>query len=177
MEYLTLVLVFFALVFDRLNIFLYLIVSSVLHELGHIAACILFKIKPHIVISPFGFKLRRYTNNKKEKLIILISGPIVNLGLVLISAVLLHNKYSLNKHIFFIVNIIIFSFNMLPISFLDGGQVLACFCQNTDLRKVLDIVSFVFIAVIVIIYSNNILVSLSAVTFFLVYYFINTIDK
>lgn len=172
MEYVTLSFVFFALVFDKLNIFLYLVICSLLHELGHIAACIICKEKPVVNFSIFGIKLRRYTNDRYKKLTILIAGPAVNLVLMLVSYGWISYEYSLKAYVFMAVNAIIFLFNMLPVNFLDGGQILALFCRNHILRKTADLISFFLLVILIFAFSNNTYYSFAILLFFAVYYFL-----
>ncbi len=179
MEYFAVVFIFFALLFDRLNIFFYVLISSILHEAGHIVACVLFKIKPVIKLSLFGIKLCTYPAQRSKKLCVVLAGPFINLISAIISYSFLMEKYSLQMYVFFAVNTIILCFNMLPINFLDGGQVLNIVCDNIKVRKMADILSFLFILVVVFILSENIICSLAAVMIFAIYYLItvrNTAD-
>ena len=176
MEYIFPVLIFFALIFDRLNIFFFLLVSSVLHESGHIAACILCNSKPRISASVFGFKLSRYPDEKNKKLFVLISGPSVNFALIIVTAILLKDSFSLQKYIFLNINIIIFFFNMLPIYFLDGGQIVRMFTRNTKLLKLIDIVSIITVVIISVRFSGNKLHSVGAIVLFITYYIINKLN-
>lgn len=176
MEYIFPVLIFFALIFDRLNIFFFLLVSSVLHEAGHIAACILCNSKPRISASVFGFKLSRYPDEKNKKLFVLISGPSVNLVLIIVVSLLLKDGFSLQKYIFLNINFIIFVFNMLPVDFLDGGQIIRIFTQNTKMLKFIDIASIITVVMSSVCFSGNKLHSLAAVALFITYYIINKLN-
>ena len=173
MIFIVFTIIFFALLFDKLNIFLYLIVSSVLHETGHIAACLIFKNKPKIKVSLFGIKLYDYPTEKNKKLVVLLSGPIVNIILILISYFCFLNKeFSLNIYVFMCVNAVILIFNSLPIQFLDGGQILTIFCSNDLICKIAEIVSITFIICVLISFAQNIYVSISAIILFFFYCFI-----
>jgi len=136
LEYITLVIVFFAFVFDRLNIFVFMLISAFLHEAGHILVCIALKTKPKVLISPFGIKLCGYPQNKISKLMVLSGGPFANLLIIIIMSFLLCHSFSLNKYIFMCINIVIMFFNMMPIHFLDGGQIVLLFCDNKIIRNI-----------------------------------------
>lgn len=173
MKYITLVIVFFSLIFDRLNIFLFLLISALLHEAGHILVCIALKTKPKISISPFGIKLCGYPQNKISKLMVLSGGPFANLLIIIIMSFLLCHRFSLNKYIFMCINIVIMLFNLLPIHFLDGGQIILLFCDSKIIRNIMDICGFIVLAMVIFVFSDNILLSLSAFGLFVIYYLIN----
>lgn len=176
MIYFVLFISFFALIFDKLNIFLFLILSSILHEMGHIIACLISGNKPKIDISLFGIKLSNYPNNKYKKLFILVSGPLVNLILIFISILLNLHSFKLNRYVFMCVNIVLLIFNILPISFLDGGQIISVFCDNHHMRKFLDLISFLLIIMAIFAVSSNKIISLIVLFIFVVYYILNSIN-
>lgn len=119
------VVIFTGLFFDRLNIFKIYIISTILHELGHIFAyCLCLKKWPHIDISLFGYKMQNNVVYCKNYTFILLRGPFINFLIILISLIFLNSKATLTVCVFFSVNLIIFIFNILPVYFLDGGQVL-----------------------------------------------------
>jgi len=62
---------------------------------------------------------------------------------------------------------------MLPVSFLDGGQLLLLFADNKTIRNAMDVVSFVILFLSVYILSNNIYSSVFSLIMFTVYYYIN----
>ena len=173
MKYYLFVIAFFALVFDKLNIFLYFIISSFLHESGHIIACFLCGSRPHIDASVFGLKMKGYPDSKWKKLVVIICGPTVNLFLIIISKYLLLNEFNLNIYVFMVVNVIVLLFNCLPIFFLDGGQIAMLFLQNKYIRIILDIISIFIIFIVLISVSNNVIISICLFSLFIMYYFIN----
>lgn len=129
-----LVLVLF-LITKQMPIYLTVMVSMLLHELGHILIGVLLKMKLqkiHILMLGFSinFKLRTLDYNKKigkgtlltlKKILIAIAGPIVNLLLILIGINIKHTNIS---ELIVYSNITLFLFNMLPIYPLDGGRVI-----------------------------------------------------
>lgn len=173
MNYILVAAIFFALIFDKLNIFFYLIVSAFLHETGHIAVCLLSGHIPQIEISVFGIKMKGYPKQKHKKLCVLIAGPFVNLVLIILSVIKLHNAFSLNTYIFMSVNILLLLFNCLPVCFLDGGQILELFCDNDIIRKILDVFSVIILLIGTIALTQNNLWSIYTFIIFIIYYLIN----
>ena len=104
MKYIFFIIIFFILLFDNMNIFLFLIISSVIHETGHILSCIIFGYKPEIKISVFGIRLSEYPDKKYLKLIVLISGPFINCLTIIICLLVLNYKFSLNIYTFTHIN-------------------------------------------------------------------------
>ena len=120
-----LVVVFTGLFFDRANIFLYCIVFSFLHEAGHIVAYLIcYKKWPKINISIFGFRMENNILFQKNSILIFLSGPLVNFIIVIIIFYLLKIKATFQLYIIFFINLILFSINILPVYYLDGGQIL-----------------------------------------------------
>ena len=173
MKYYLLVIAFFALIFDELNIFFYLVISSFLHESGHIIACFLCGSRPHIDASVFGLKLKGYPDSRRKKLVVITCGPAVNLFLIIISKYLLLNEFNLNIYVFMLVNVIVLLFNCLPIFFLDGGQIAMLFLQNKYIRAILDIISILIVFIVLLLVSNNKTISICLFSLFIVYYYIN----
>ena len=166
-------LVFYALLFDKLNIFFYFIISSALHEAGHIAACLVCRKVPEIKVSVFGLKLSGYPTEKYKKLFVLISGPLVNVILILtFYFVFLKKEFTLNAYVFICVNVIILFFNILPIQLLDGGQIFQMFCSNCIIIKMFEVISEILILTTILIFSDNAVVSTVAVILFFIYVFI-----
>ena len=173
MQYIYIILIFFALLFDRLNIFAYLIFSSLCHEAGHILVCKLLGYTPAVKLSVSGAKLSGYPQSRYQKLAVLVAGPFVNLLFVIISSLMLSAEFSLDVYVFCCVNAVILLFNMLPVTFLDGGQLIGIFVQNSTMQKILDILSFVLIFGFILYFSANIYHSFAAAAIFAVYYLFN----
>ena len=153
-----------------------MIISAVLHEAGHISACILCHKIPKTEVSVFGLKLSEYPDEKYKKLFVLSAGPMINFLLILLSYYKLKDNFNLHLYVFLCVNFILFIFNILPIHFLDGGQIFMLFCNNTKTHKAMETVSFLFILTAIIIFSDNTIISVFAAAMFFMYYMINKKD-
>jgi len=169
-----LITVYFGLSFDRLNIFKYCILSSMLHEAGHITA---YKLRtgkwPEIKVSLFGFTMKNNVSYGNNNIIIYAAGPIVNLLLCLFSMFLLYFGFKLKVYIFFIINAIIFILNTLPVYYLDGGQILyikSVFYQNN--YKVISVFTLIILCVTVISFTG----SFVPLIIFVFYFIINLIN-
>ncbi|MEG0091097.1 MAG: hypothetical protein RSA20_04700, partial [Oscillospiraceae bacterium] len=168
--------VFFMLLFDKMNIFLFVILSSVFHEIGHILASFILGHAPQIEISIFGIKLKPALLCDRKKFIILFCGPLVNLIIVIVCHVILSKHFQLRVYIFMCVNLIIMMFNLLPIHFLDGGQMLAIIANSYYIEKLMDGLSILFIFVIIFIFSEDIYYSICAASIFIIYFIANSIN-
>ena len=167
-----LIIIFFGLSFDRLNVFKYCIVSSIFHEFGHIFAYIFFERKiPEIIITPFGFTMKNNVSYSKYYIYILFFGPAINILIVIITLLRLKNKFNLDIYIIMLVNIIIFITNIIPVNYLDGGQILYAkskFYQRN--YRLISGISIIILAVMVYGFTGN----LVRIVIFLLYYAINT---
>ena len=98
-----------------------LILFSLLHEAGHIAALILFGAKPYYMnLSFYGFSMKYKKNlSALKEFFVLLSGPAVNLAL-----------YAAMKDD---ANLVLFLLNIFPASPLDGGRILRLFFPKAGL--------------------------------------------
>ncbi len=123
----------FLLVFyltKQLEVYAILMLLAFLHELGHLLAGLLLRLKPkRLEINPFGlaviFEEFGSKNNSFEwkKVIIASAGPITNLIIMLAVMFIDLPIEQLNQEIIIYANILIIAFNLLPIYPLDGGRI------------------------------------------------------
>lgn len=121
----------------QIKIYAMIMVFALIHELGHLLAGIILKMKPEkLEIMPFGvsiaFKIEPKDYNKKikkgnkldiKKIIVASAGPLTNLIIIIITYNL---KIDMIKAIMVIyTNFLIMIFNLLPIYPLDGGRILS----------------------------------------------------
>lgn len=167
-------IVFSGLFFDRLNIFKIYLLSTVLHETGHVFAYRLFTNKmPYIDISAFGYKMYNNVLHNKFYILILLRGPVTNFIIAAFALILINYKGTFTVYIWFFVNFLIFIFNILPVYFLDGGQVLYCLSPFYQ-RNYVIISIFTVLIISVMVYSFT-GVSLSF-ALFLIYFIINMLN-
>lgn len=153
----------FALFFcltNQLKIYLLLMLFAIIHEIGHILSGILLGLKVQkLEILPIGiavsFKLDTIDFNKKilkanlltiKKLVIALSGPLVNLIFIILFLLLGKEKIlNIETELLIYVNILIFLFNMLMIYPLDGGRIikniLCIFLGKEKALKITNILS------------------------------------
>ncbi len=104
------------------------IISSLLHETGHLIAMIFLDNKPQCVrFEITGMNIKRQPSLKistKNELLIALAGPFAN-GLTLVSSCIAFYFFE-SEQVFTLscVNLILMTFNLLPIKKLDGGMAL-----------------------------------------------------
>ncbi len=132
------------------------IISSMLHETGHLFMMFILYNKPEKVrFELTGINILRKQEMKvstKNEILISLGGPLVNFIIVMICCAFLclyDNKLLLT---FAGINLILMAFNLLPIKKLDGGTALYhLLSKKYDIvfcSKVLMITSVVFILII-----------------------------
>jgi stage IV sporulation protein FB len=111
-------------------VLLIFIISIVLHECGHVLACIILHKKfGKVKVSIFGFSNNNLNlSNMKnfKKIFILVLGSLVNF-IVFIFCMVIGGKLvdKIGK-----MNLLIGVFNLLPIVPLDGGNILICILSD-----------------------------------------------
>lgn len=141
--------------------YLYAVLFSFLHEMGHIIPMLIFGIKPDSIsldISGIKISKREISLSFTEECIVAICGPFMNLVFMLIFA---SDKDSL----VFMINSGLFLINILPVKSLDGGRfifyLVSRFKNETAAMKViflLEVVTILFVAVLLVVlfYVNNV---------------------
>lgn len=121
-----------------------------------------FRISFKLKIDDFNIKIKRATLIELKKIIIAISGPVVNLFIILI--LFLKKEFS-NLQIYIYANALIVLFNLLPIYPLDGGRILKgivhIFFGGKTSKKITNIV------------ANSVMIIITILGSIMVYYYKN----
>ncbi len=170
-QFVLFVYVFFSLSFDRLNIFKYCIIASLIHELGHIAVYLLtLKKLPEIEVSLFGMKMKNNILLNKNYIFILMRGPSVNLIAAVCCRLCINKTFSLDLYIFSVINAVLFIINSLPVYYLDGGQILYSKSRLYQrYYREISVLSVISISVMLLYFTDINL----AVIIFIMYFIIN----
>ena len=163
---------------NQLEIYLMLMIFAIIHELGHLLVGLTLGQKPkEIKINPFGlsilFKFNVDEYNRKikngnelelKKIFIAFAGPITNILLIIIASITRIDEFM--RTLIIASNVVIASFNLLPIYPLDGGRIvkgiLHIFLGKHNSEKMVNDISIIvtiiltFIASIAIYYFKNI---------------------
>lgn len=134
------------------------ILSSLLHETGHLVMMYCSDNLPQCVrFEITGMNMKRQPSVKistKHEIFIALGGPIANAIILLICCVLLCFLQSEKLFTFACVNLILMTFNLLPVKRLDGGMALYFLFSkkfSPDFSgKILKITSIFFIILIYI---------------------------
>ena len=103
-------------------------------------------------------------------------GPGVNLFLTAIFYLLCNNRFTIQRYTAFGVNLIMFALNMLPVYYLDGGQILyitSKFYQNhCKSISILTVIFIGFIGIAMCLAGQNYGI-IRAMLLFMVYFILN----
>lgn len=132
------ILIFFAIFYftNQIKIYITIMFFCLLHELGHILAGIILKMRPEkIEIMPCGLsstfranlndlncKIKNGNALELKKIIIALAGPIVSLILVILVTYIDIPYVTKQDSIY--SNILIILFNLMPLYPLDGGRII-----------------------------------------------------
>lgn len=175
------------LIFCDENTVIICLLSSVLHELGHLVFMKAFRQRvTEVTFGAFGVRIDRLATSElsyKKEAVIAFGGIAVNFLIAFMSGIYYYVTNSNFALLLTAVNIFIALFNMIPVDTLDIGRVLRytllCLYDENKCDKILFIVSAVsvnLLAVICIVYTVLFSVnpSLIAVT---VYLYVITLFK
>lgn len=116
----------FMIATDRTGLVIPTLFSVLLHEVGHLIFMWIFECEPKsIKLVPASISITRGMSAKKYgDLLISLAGPMVNLIMfcsLYVNFLITKSAFSLDCAL---INLAFFTFNMLPVSGLDGGTVL-----------------------------------------------------
>ena len=140
-------------ILDRSGVTVLGFFATVLHELGHLLAMKLkhYEIK-EVNLNLFNFNIIDYSRNEKnfsDDIFILLSGPIFNLFIAILSIVNFNFFPEKKIFYFFLENILIAIVNIVPIMSLDGGQIFYIFWTLKTNEKaayhILNIISVILL--------------------------------
>lgn len=148
----------------QIEIYAWLMLFIAIHEIAHALTGIILKLKPKTLqIEPFGIGIvfESFENTEKNKIIIALAGPAINLIIALIFSCI-QVKY---QNIIINSNLLLAIFNILPIYPLDGGRILKsvlkmnCKKEKADdavnkISNILMIVITLASSILILIYKN-----------------------
>lgn len=178
-------IIIFALT-HQIEIYGWIMLFAFIHELGHMFAGIILKLKPKsLSFMPFGISITFETYEYEKlieikKILIAIAGPLTNLIVCIITAFLhIEDK---TKELIIYSNILIGLFNLIPLYPLDGGRILKGMIRlkyekiqsDRIVNKISNILIIVLTAIasIMILYLKNI-----AILFVIIYLWVIIIKE
>lgn len=139
---------------DTTGMCLCCVLAAICHELAHIAAMALQHTEvKRIKVSLFEIDIKDVNKGKRSfigELIVILSGPIVNIILFVIFS-LLFNICNIDLFLKFArANLVLGIFNILPVVSLDGGNALTlCLQRNLQLERTDNIMKIISLFIVV----------------------------
>lgn len=127
----TAILLICAIVLDRSGVSFLTVAAAALHELGHLTAARLLKIRPHEMrLDVLGARLEITGRvlSYGEEWLLAAAGPIASLIGAALGALLW--RVTPYAEIFSCASLVLGLLNLLPIRTFDGGRMLECFCVS-----------------------------------------------
>lgn len=117
-SYLFVAIIIFIIFIDKSGLILPMLISVFIHEITHLLVMAAFGCQPKsVILIPSSIEIKRdICDSFKKEVIISFSGPCSNL-LIFVIFFKINIEFSL-------INLCIGIFNLLPISILDGGEIL-----------------------------------------------------
>lgn len=146
---------------NQIRIYLIIMLFCFIHEIGHIIAGLILKMKPEkLEIMPFGLSSSFYIdfNDKNfniKEIFVVLAGPLTSLALVILCRYI--NLISITTQEAVYSNILILIFNLIPIYPLDGGRIIKRILQikfgSIKSEKLINKISNITIIILTIISS------------------------
>ena len=151
-------LVFVMLSYQNTILPLPILISSLVHEAGHLICMLIFRVKAQAVcFNLFGMRIiksPRCILTPKAEILIALAGPAFNFILFLISFT---NFFCTARSVFLklaLLNAFMCVFNMLPVCTLDGGCALQSFMlqfkSGDTVNKAITVISFITVIPVVV---------------------------
>ena len=134
-SFLFLAIITFMFLIDKSGILMPMSIAVILHEISHLIAMGIFRCQPkEIRLIPGGIEITRsFCLKKKTEILISLSGPFINIFLFVVFL-----KIDIE---FSLINLCIGVFNLLPLSFLDGGEILIKLLGEYKAEKIFKLLS------------------------------------
>lgn len=162
----------------QIEIYGWIMLFAFIHELGHMLAGIVLKLKPKALnFMPFGISVTFETYEYKKlvelkKMIIAIAGPLTNMAISALTIFLNINIQT--KELIIYSNILIAIFNLMPLYPLDGGRILKGIIRlkYKELKsdKIVNRISNILIIILTVIASLMILYLKNIAILFVIIY-------
>lgn len=180
---------FFIIIFlltHQIEIYAWVMLFALIHELGHMITGIILKLKPKLLsFMPFGVSITFETYGYRKlieikKIVIAMAGPLTNLIICIITFFLHINLET--KTLIMYANILIVLFNLMPLYPLDGGRILKGLIRfkykTIEADKIVNKISNILIILLTIISSFLILyIKNICILFILIYLWVIVLNE